>query len=816
MLVALAAVSAVALAIPAKRGVKKTLTLTDGRNVTATLVGDESFHYYVTTDGTPLVETGDGRWQAVSGEYVKQKSRERSQRRSAHRQARLAKTHKMFTSARKAARSGETSVIKKKGLVILVNFQDMAFKSTSKQEYFVQMMNSENDPYGSNYGSVHEYFRDQSYGQFDLEFDVVGPVTVSNGMAYYGGNDRSNEDMHPHVMVSEACKLADSQVNFADYDWDGDGEVDQVYVIYAGYSEASGADENTIWPHEYSLIEGYYYDSSFPEYYKKDNHLYNLVLDNVKIATYACGSELAGFDGSMIEGIGTMCHEFSHCLGLPDFYDTEYNGNLGMDAWDLMAAGSYNGDGYQPAGYTAYERWFSGWLEPVQLTEPLTVREMPAIQDEPVAYLLMKSGKAEVNSTYYLMYNHQQTGWDEASFGHGMLVQYVRYDAEAWEYNTVNNTSTQRMTLIPADGSFKYDVDMGEYQYYSAEGMAGDPWPGTSHKSSFSWNGHAVSEITEKNGLISFLFDGGNSIAAPVMNEDACSCTTTSFTAAWNAVTGAVSYNFRYREKVQSDVTELLTENFELFLKEADGTKDIAEQLDNYTQTSGWSGYKVYQGKSGAKIGTGSAVGYITTPSLLNATGTVSVCYNALSYGSDKASLVINILSDDEIVATQTVESLDGEDGVVVFTDVPESFSVQFANKASKKRFYLSRADVYDGEVALEDIAGAGVKRFAPATWTTVEDVQATQYTVTSLTPGATYVYQAQSVDEDGYTSNWSSSATVTLPTAVAISELSASDSQRAANDQIFDLVGRRINASCFKSQSPGVYIRNGKVMIKK
>ena len=104
----------------------------------------------------------------------------------------------------------------------------------------------------------------------------------------------------------------------------------------------------------------------------------------------------------------------------------------------------------------------------------------------------------------------------------------------------------------------------------------------------------------------------------------------------------------------------------------------------------------------------------------------------------------------------------------------------------------------------------------APATWTTVEDVQATQYTVTSLTPGATYVYQAQSVDEDGYTSNWSSSATVTLPTAVAISELSASDSQRAANDQIFDLVGRRINASCFKSQSPGVYIRNGKVMIKK
>ncbi|MBR0202240.1 MAG: M6 family metalloprotease domain-containing protein [Bacteroidaceae bacterium] len=818
MLMAFAAISVVALAIPAKRGVQKTLTLTDGKTVTATLAGDEAFHYYVTTDGTPLVETADGRWQAVSKELVKQTSKELGERRNAHRLDRLAKTNKMFTSARKAARRAETAVVKKKGLVILVNFADKSFKSTSKHEYFVQMMNDENNPYGQNYGSVHEYFRDQSYGQFDLEFDVVGPVTVSNNMNYYGANDSNGDDKHPHVMVSEACKLADSQVNFADYDWDGDGEVDQVYVVYAGYAESSGGASNTIWPHEYNLSGGYYWDSAFSEYYKKDNNIYSLVLDGVTIDTYACGSELYGASGSKIDGIGTMCHEFSHCLGLPDFYDTEYSGNLGMDSWDLMDAGAYNGDGFQPAGYTAYERWFSGWLEPVQLTNPLTVKDMPAIQDSPVAYVLMKSGKADANSTYYLMYNHQQKGWDGASYGHGMLVQYVRYNAQDWEENTVNN-STQRMTIIPADGAFKYDAGSQDSPYYSAAGLAGDPWPGTSKKTAFSWNNHTFSEITEKDGLIFFLFDGGNSIAAPVINKDAGSHTATSFTAVWSTVTEAESYTFRYREKAEEAFTTLLSENFENFIRASDGTKDVSDQIDVLTQTTGWTSYKLYQGVSGAKLGTGSASGYLTSPTLQSATGTVSVRFNALSYGSDNSSLVINILSGSEIVATQTVNTLDGNDKIVSFTGVPETFSVQFANKAAKKRFYLSNICIYDGEVSMEDITESEVKRFAPAAWTTVENIQATRYTVTSLTPNTTYEYQVQAVDADGNTSSWSPIASVTLSDAVAISDVNASGNQSAANSHIFDLSGRRIangQRAAASGQLPkGLYIINGKKVVR-
>lgn len=485
-----------AMAIPARRGIVHTLTLGDGSTVKAELRGDENFVFYVLPDGTPLVKNASGVWEKATCSEVIERRAEQSRARNERREVRAAKTRSMFQHARRVKSRAEAEVTKKKGIVILVNFNDKAFLETTKREYIEQMCNGEGNPFRQNYGSVHEYFKAQSYGQFDLEFDVVGPYTLTYGMTYYGKDvgGKSGNDAHPEEMVEEACKLADDDVDFQNYDWDGDGEVEQVYVMYAGYGQNEGALSNTIWPHEWDLASAFQYHDG--------NYKYKLRLDGMTINTYACGPELTGRTGSTIGSIGTICHEFSHCLGLPDFYDTAEGNYIGMDSWDVMDYGCYNGDGFQPAGYTAYERWFSGWLEPVLLIDPLTVAEMPAIQDAPVAYLLMKNGaKANIEGTYYLMYNHQQKGWDSVSYGHGMLVQYVRYNAFAWADNTVNN-SVQRMTLIPGDGDFTHNT---------LSALAGDPWPGTSHHTSFSWDGHTVSDITEKKGLISFKFDGGSS-----------------------------------------------------------------------------------------------------------------------------------------------------------------------------------------------------------------------------------------------------------------------------------------------------------------
>ena len=196
-------------------------------------------------------------------------------------------------------------------------------------------------------------------------------------MSYYGSNDSFGNDAHAYEMVIEACQQIDDEVNFADYDWNGDGVVEQVFVVYAGYGENyAGSPSNTIWPHEWDL------ESASGS---------TLQLDDVTINVYACAAELCGSSGTAMNGIGCSAHEFSHCLGYPDFYDTTYSGGIGMSKFDVLCSGSYGGPqnrGEVPCGFTAYERWMAGWLEPIELEHPDDIKDMPALNDEPVAYII--------------------------------------------------------------------------------------------------------------------------------------------------------------------------------------------------------------------------------------------------------------------------------------------------------------------------------------------------------------------------------------------------------------------------------------------
>ncbi len=227
------------------------------------------------------------------------------------------------------AKATDLYIGEKRGLVILVNFADLAMVSETAQADFDAQFNEEGYSKSGHVGSVSDYFYEQSYEQFRLRFDVVGPITVSQDMAYYGGND-GGSDQAVCTLVIEACKMVDELVDFSDYDWDGDNEVDQVFLIYAGYGENfTGVSEDAIWPHEWDLSSGKSYGDGTGA----------LTLDGVKIDTYAMSCELYGKSGDQMDGIGMACHEFAHCLGYPDFYDTSYKGGWGMQAGDLMDSG---------------------------------------------------------------------------------------------------------------------------------------------------------------------------------------------------------------------------------------------------------------------------------------------------------------------------------------------------------------------------------------------------------------------------------------------------------------------------------------------
>ena len=453
-------------AVPA-RNVVKTIVQPDGTTLQIKLCGDEFLRYYTTLDGVPVKEVGEGFYYAgLSADTLAVCSEQ------------MAHEVELRTVA-------EQQMADSLKLATIPN----------PNETFFRYMNEEGYKENGQYGSVRDYFLSQSYGRFDFSFDVVGPVTLSKSMDYYGRNVK-DFDCRPGEMVLDACLLVKDQVNFSDYDWDGDGEAEQIFVVYAGYAESNGAPSNTIWPHQ-SYVQN------------RDGS--NLVIDGTIVGKYACSSELTGTSGTTLSGIGTMCHEFSHCFGIPDFYDT-YGSNFGMSVWSLMDYGCYNNNGNTPIGYTAYERMMCGWLDPIVLTEEQAIRQMPPLSDSPVAYALFNDANEK---EYYLLENRQQKGWDTYMYGHGLMVVHVDYDARRWDYNTVNTqASRQRMTIIPADNSLQTTV----------QSLAGDLFPGksgiteftdfstprallhTPNKSGLALMSKPIYNITESDGMIGFDF----------------------------------------------------------------------------------------------------------------------------------------------------------------------------------------------------------------------------------------------------------------------------------------------------------------------
>lgn len=445
-------------AVPAKRGQWRHIRLTDGTIVNAELRGDENLSFYQSADGRMFLWHDKEVYRQVNPTEVSALHAELSSER-----------HSLRMSKQVNGKSvNKTNTGQKKGLVILTQFKDVKFKPENNQTLYSRILNEENFSHEAGFvGSVHDYFSDASNQTFDLTFDVVGPVTLKNDLAYYGahGKDiygREKHDIRASSMVREACLLAADLADFSEYDWDNDGYVDQVVVVFAGLGEANGGDANTIWPHEWTLAVDFGYSLPY--------------IDGKFVKKYACSSELQpaswGYDtdgkpivtSTKIDGIGTFCHEFTHCLGLPDFYDTE-GSNFGMNRWDLMDQGSYNGSGYCPAGYTSYERMFVGWQEPIILSEDTEVKNMKALTEGGESYIIRNDAYSD---EFFLLENRQKTKWDYSLPGNGLLILHVDYDSYAWNLNTVNTKADhQRCTIVHADNNAAISND----------GLAGDPFP---------------------------------------------------------------------------------------------------------------------------------------------------------------------------------------------------------------------------------------------------------------------------------------------------------------------------------------------------
>lgn len=517
MLSMLFAFGAAANAVPAKK-LQKVITLTNGTQVSVELRGDEYLSWWEGTDGTAYRTTADENvFEAFDLEAQKPAAAARRARAEQGRVARLARVKNSLKGADDKMRGlgGDHITYKgvKKGLVVLVDFKNKKFADGHDLEYYKNVINGKDfsDEEEGYVGSVRDYFLAQSNGQFELDFDVVGPVTMSKNYGYYGNDGAYQKDEKVYEMIKEACDGIQDKVNLKDYDWDGDGEADQVFFLYAGLGQASGGSAGTVWPHESELR---YWPCGVLSY------------STGKINTYACANELQpetqGSSRYISAGIGTICHEFSHCLGFADMYDTTGGGGYGMSVFDVMDQGSYNGNGFVPCNYTAFERIYAGWVEAIELIDPATVKDMKSVSDYGRPFIMYNYKNT---NEYFLMENRQNTGWDKGLYGsNGLLIVHVNYVPSRWANNSVNSSAEkiQCCTVVNADGSrenTQYSLQ-GDLYPYEVKGVTmndeftDESEPAAKLYTKNSDNSYAlgipITNIKRSKGSVSFLVCGGD------------------------------------------------------------------------------------------------------------------------------------------------------------------------------------------------------------------------------------------------------------------------------------------------------------------
>ncbi len=662
----IALVALAASAVPAKRGLWRNVQLAGGGTARVQLVGDEHIHFYVSEDGTRYsLDSATGLYSPMSDAQMSAKT------------SRAAARRKVIGNKMRPRRVGtiDKSVFQgtKKAIVILAQYTDKKFTADNSLDLYKKAINGINYKDGDFRGSVRDYFRAQSNGQFDIDFDVVGVCPLKYPYSHYGKNVGDDEP-NTYEMIVEACQWAHNNgTDFSKYDWNGDGKVDQVYVIYAGLGEADGGTTNTVWPHMFYLSA---YEGT--EYYGK-----GLTLDGVTIDTYACGPELQG-DGRN-NGVGTFCHEFSHCMGFPDLYD--YNSSwFGMGKFDLMDSGSYNGDGYLPAGYSAAEKSDCGWIElkdMTNITETVNVTDMAPQTQNGDAYIIKNKGN---ENEYFVVEYRAKDGWDAEIPGEGIMITHIDFDQDIWDYNTANTkgqyykgdklytNNHMRWTIKHANNTTSTDylkqID-ALYPYNSNNKLTR-----TSKPTSSLYNTNS---------------DGTNFMHVDITNmavdED-------------NAV---ASLSFVPYKKSDTDNKPVVPEGDYLLKETFDGNNSeggnddkwnaITSVADPVFDNEGWTSAndKIYGANMCIRMGTSTLPGTITSPTF-TVNGTATLSFKAGAWNTSKDGKTLTVTASNGSLSQGTFEMKRGE-WTNYSTTITATGNVKLTFTTSAKRFFLD--DVY-------------------------------------------------------------------------------------------------------------------------
>ena len=873
------------MAVPAYPG-KMVAKQADGTMITIQKLGDEHYHLTMTEDGYPLkFNFGTNNYEyaqlteqgLVSSNIVAMPAAQRDARAKAYLQqidkaSMMELVEKQFSAAVAKANVGRADAVnattngpkkivkisdvptlgKQKVLNILVEFSNRKFSMDDPKAYYDKFFHEKGFSENGARGSVYDFYSEGSDFRYDPDIDCYGPIQVSGTYQSYAGSDGTS---NAYKMIQEACRILYQQgVDLSPYDTDGDGKVDNVYVIYAGYGQADSNQSNTIWPHSWNLSNGGY----------------AITLGNVKIDRYATSQELNGQTSRPV-GIGTFVHEFGHVLGFADHYNTVNTGATNTPgSWDVMASGSYNGDQNCPATFSAFERHSLGWIDLTELNPATdTLISIPALTDKSFAYRVSVPNR---DNEYFIVENRQQKGWDTYLPGHGLLVWHIDENQKLWDLNQPNNDATHPcVDIVEAD------------RRSTAYGDAGDAFPGTSNVTSFNFNGWYdrnvfglayVDETVDSD--VRFLLSGGNYkldnpqvsvsdirgrsvkvswtevkyaksyvVSLQKDGKEAISINTTDLEAGFTGLEPLTQYTAVVQATLADYSSDSVKVNFttaDLTFEERKVNAKEAFNITNDSFTGSWDavvGAKQYSvtlykrtmdGVADLSCGFDEGVDNLPAGWKTSAT-TTSSSY----YGDEKPSLRMN--SDGMYLTAsakgQKINNLKfwrrssnsackiAVDQFVngAWTLVGDTLQPEAANKATES-FAINNADsvritvrVPKGYVLIDDVCLT--YNYEVNTPLNTFETDKTYYTFTGLDNTVLYAYSV--IATDGTNSSLSSDTISVQELTVNGIEVKKNDAATEAVVPVFDLQGRRVGTSAEMARLPkGIYIVRGKKVVVK
>lgn len=762
--------SIITWAVPAKPGFT-IFKQSDGSTVSVETIGDEFFSCFVTSDGLTVDRASNGDWYYTTDEGLTAVMAHDVALRSAAEkafveqlQSKLEPAGQMSETTRQLIRRVEemrkVSQVPNNGNVkipiLLVQYKDLAMQHTKaefQQHYTLAAK------------SAYKYFYDQSNGKFRPQFDLYGIYTLSGKRATYGAhgtytNGSTAKDVGKGAMVAEAIKLAQAEgkIKWSSYDNDGDAVCDVVIVVYAGVgeSQASTTHPEAVWPAQWSLSSAKSYGDG-PGTLKYDNTTMN------KFAVF-CEIKGPEDNGGRLDGIGTFCHEFSHCLGIRDFYDTEVSRrHYGMGRWSIMCSGCYNDNGYTPAGYSAYEKNSLGWLSlktPVANTKyTLTPMNLGSESTDQALKIVSSLNQNE----YFVLENRRKQGWDEYLGGEGLLIHHITYNESKFSSNKVNTEDIQLVTIVPADGIASEDTESGDTWGYRQRNFTNTSSPAatlnmTSRGSitgSAGYLGKAVNDIeVNEDGTVSLYYINKYTTQAPTLSPtDNSDIYFHKFKAGWTHSTprDVTSYKLWVHKTEPASLLEKVSFSGSGTISSNGNLTDATDVVRNYTP-DGW---------------TTSGHVYITNDHLmLNGSDIITRPYDLSAYDEVTVKITGRIFNSSYTPATVTIKT-STDSKTLEFTGTSGVTKTAFVTikGGPGEKIYIGGANkvlIHDIEIdggrAAESLH-APLKAPAEAgdsTSRVITGITDMNYWIDNLQGGGNYRYKVKAVYPNGSESDWS------------------------------------------------------------